>query len=98
MRNKISRLQLFQKKMEKRIMTIAKKGAISIVNPSDPREPTNLAYPHAHPNLLGVAVENEVSSSVGATERNKSIEECMSGAESSGNPNSTSTQDLGDVI
>ena len=141
MADKISRLKSLQKKLERRLGTIAKKGAISIVSqgcgdtnkppekiillgsgsgiliyspitgqvfeqeeagnlptqeepmepPSDPHEPTNSAHSHAHPNLLGVAVENEVSSSVGATKRNKTIEEFRSGAESSGNPDSRYT-------
>ena len=43
-------------------------------------------------------MENEVSSSDGVTKRNETIEECMSGAKSSGNPYSTSSQDLGGVI
>ena len=59
----------------------------------DPREPTNSAYPHAHLNLLGVAVENEVSSSVGVDERNESINKYMPGAGASDNPDSTSTRD-----
>ena len=65
---------------------------IPIEPPSDPHEPTISTHSYAHSNLQSVAVENEVSSSVGVNE-NENINESISGAESNDNPNSTSSQD-----
>ena len=45
-----------------------------------------------------MAVENEVSSSVGITKRNKTIRANTAGISSKGNPDSTSNQEPGQVI